>query len=240
MRSFASMRKGGRSWSGRVRSIKVRTHCVSLRARRLVQRAQRENRGQEAQIIKMRGPRGAVTIATNVAGRGADIKLGETVPSLGGLHIIGTERHESRRIDDRLRGRAGRQGDPGSTRFFISLQDEVMRLFGGDRLTTWMDRFGFSDETPIEAGLVSKSIERAQSKVENHNYEIRKQVLEYDDVMNKQREVIYAERRRVLQGENLRDFMLGTLSDKIVAAVNANAPENVHPSEWDRGDPDRA
>jgi len=188
---------------------------------------------QEAQIIKDAGVAGAVTIATNMAGRGVDIKLGETVPGIGGLHIIGTERHESRRIDNQLRGRAGRQGDPGSTRFFISLQDEVMRLFGGDRLTAIMDRVGFTDETPIEAGIITKSIERAQSKVENHNYEIRKQVLEYDDVMNKQREVIYAERRRVLQGENLREFMLGTLREKIKAAVDSNAPENVHPSEWD-------
>ena len=155
---------------------------------------------QEAQIIKDAGARGAVTIATNMAGRGVDIKLGEGVPQNGGLHIIGTERHESRRIDNQLRGRSGRQGDPGSTRFYISLEDEVMRLFGGERMTNIMDRVGFTDETPIEAGLVTQSIERAQSKVENHNYEIRKHVLEYDDVMNKQREIIYGDRRAILEG----------------------------------------
>ncbi|MDP9025214.1 MAG: preprotein translocase subunit SecA, partial [Candidatus Eremiobacteraeota bacterium] len=148
---------------------------------------------QEAEIIKDAGQPAQVTIATNMAGRGTDIKLGENVANKGGLHIIGTERHESRRIDNQLRGRAGRQGDPGSTRFYISLEDEVMRLFGGERMTAIMDRVGFTDEQPIESGLVSSSIQRAQSKVENHNYEIRKHVLEYDDVMNKQREIIYAD-----------------------------------------------
>jgi preprotein translocase subunit SecA len=188
---------------------------------------------QEAQIIKDAGQRSAVTIATNMAGRGVDIKLGDGVAGIGGLHIIGTERHESRRIDNQLRGRAGRQGDPGSTRFFVSLEDEFMRLFGGERMTNIMDRVGFTDETPIEHMLLTKSIENAQRKVENHNYEIRKTVLEYDDVMNKQREVIYAERRRILQGESVRDFMLQTLRTKIEDAIDQNAPENVHPSEWD-------
>jgi preprotein translocase subunit SecA len=188
---------------------------------------------QEAQIIKDAGQRDAVTIATNMAGRGVDIKLGEGVAALGGLHIIGTERHESRRIDNQLRGRAGRQGDTGSTRFYVALEDEFMRLFGGDRMTSIMDRVGFTDETPIEHMLLTKSIENAQRKVENHNYEIRKTVLEYDDVMNKQREVIYAERRRILQGESVREFMLQTLERKIDDAVDQNAPENVHSSEWD-------
>jgi len=188
---------------------------------------------QEAQIIKDAGLRGQVTIATNMAGRGVDIKLGEGIPGVGGLHIIGTERHESRRIDNQLRGRAGRQGDPGSTRFFVSLEDELMRLFGAERIQNIMKAVGFTDETPIEANLISRSIERAQSKVENHNYEIRKSVLEYDDVMNKQREVIYAERRKILQGESVRDFMLQALRDKIDLAVNQNAADNVHPSEWD-------
>jgi preprotein translocase subunit SecA len=188
---------------------------------------------REAEIIKDAGQRGNVVIATNMAGRGVDIKLGDGVASMGGLHIIGTERHESRRIDNQLRGRAGRQGDPGSTRFYVSLEDEVMRLFGAERIQNIMSAVGFTDETPIEAKLITKSFERAQSKVENHNYEIRKQVLEYDDVMNKQREVIYAERRKVLQGESLRDFMLQTLRDKAALAVDQNAPENVHPSEWD-------
>ena len=188
---------------------------------------------REAEIIKDAGQPGQVTIATNMAGRGVDIKLGEGVPSRGGLHIIGTERHESRRIDNQLRGRAGRQGDPGSTRFYVSLEDEVMRLFGAERIQGIMNMVGFTDETPIEAKIISRSFERAQSKVENHNYEIRKQVLEYDDVMNKQREVIYDERRKVLRGESLRDFMLQTLREKVDQAVDRSAPENVHPSEWD-------
>ena len=188
---------------------------------------------QEAQIIKDAGVWGAVTIATNMAGRGVDIKLGEGVAEAGGLHIIGTERHESRRIDNQLRGRAGRQGDPGSTKFYIALDDELMRLFGAERIQRMMDMVGFTDETPIEAGILSKSIENAQSKVENHNYEIRKQVLEYDDVMNKQREVIYAERRRVLEGQPLRDFFLETLASKVSDAVDTGAPPEEHPSEWD-------
>ncbi len=188
---------------------------------------------REAEIIKDAGQPAAVTIATNMAGRGVDIKLGEGVPTVGGLHIIGTERHESRRIDNQLRGRAGRQGDPGSTRFYVSLEDEVMRLFGAERIQGIMNMVGFTDETPIEAKLISRSFERAQSKVENHNYEIRKQVLEYDDVMNKQREVIYDERRKVLRGESLRDFMLQSLDEKVEQAIDRSAPENVHPSEWD-------
>ncbi|HEV8021218.1 MAG TPA: preprotein translocase subunit SecA [Candidatus Lustribacter sp.] len=188
---------------------------------------------QEAQIIKDAGVWGAVTIATNMAGRGVDIKLGEGVAAIGGLHIIGTERHESRRIDNQLRGRSGRQGDPGSTRFYIALDDELMRLFGAERIQKMMDFVKFTDETPIEAGILSRSIENAQSKVENHNYEIRKQVLEYDDVMNKQREVIYAERRRVLEGQPLRDFFVETLRTKVSDAVDNGAPPEEHPSEWD-------
>ncbi len=189
---------------------------------------------QEAEIIKDAGQEGQVTIATNMAGRGTDIKLGPGVAAKGGLHIIGTERHESRRIDNQLRGRSGRQGDLGSSRFYISLEDEVMRLFGGDRLTSVMERFGFTDEQPIESGMVSKSIERAQSKVENHNYEIRKHVLEYDDVMNKQREIIYGDRRAILEGTfDSRTFMLQSLEAKVDEAVDHNAPENAHPSEWD-------
>ena len=189
---------------------------------------------QEAQIIMDAGQHAQVTIATNMAGRGTDIKLGEGVAALGGLAIIGTERHESRRIDNQLRGRAGRQGDLGSTRFYVSLEDEVMRLFGGERMNNIMERVGFSDETPIESPMISKSLERAQSKVENHNYEIRKHVLEYDDVMNKQREVIYGERRAILEGTyDSRAFMVQTLEQKVDDAIDANAPENAHPSEWD-------
>ena len=184
---------------------------------------------REAEIIKDAGVAGNVVIATNMAGRGVDIKLGEGVAELGGLHIIGTERHESRRIDNQLRGRAGRQGDPGSTRFYVSLEDEVMRLFGAERIQTIMNAVGFTDETPIEAKMISRSFERAQSKVENHNYEVRKQVLEYDDVMNKQREVIYAERRKVLHGESLRDFMLQALHDKVEQAVDQTRPRTCTP-----------
>ena len=169
-----------------------------------------------------------------MAGRGTDIKLGEGVARNGGLHIIGTERHESRRIDNQLRGRSGRQGDPGSSRFYVSLEDEVMRLFGGERMTNIMERVGFTDEQPIESGLVTKSIQRAQGKVENHNYEIRKHVLEYDDVMNKQRSIIYADRRAILEGKfDSQTFMTQTLEAKVNEAVEENAPENAHPSEWD-------
>ncbi len=189
---------------------------------------------QEAEIIKDAGQGSQVTIATNMAGRGTDIKLGDGIAGMGGLHIIGTERHESRRIDNQLRGRSGRQGDPGSTRFYVSLEDEVMRLFGGERMTNIMERVGFSDEAPIESGLVTKSLERAQSKVEAHNYEIRKHVLEYDDVMNKQREVIYGDRRAILRGTfDSREFMLQTLEAKVDNVVQGNAPENAHPAEWD-------
>ncbi len=189
---------------------------------------------QEAEIVKDAGQDSQVTIATNMAGRGTDIKLGQGVAGKGGLHIIGTERHESRRIDNQLRGRSGRQGDPGSTRFYVSLEDEVMRLFGGDRMSNIMNAVGFTDEQPIESGLVTKSIERAQSKVENHNYEIRKHVLEYDDVMNKQREIIYSDRRAILEGNfDSRTFMQQSLEAKVDEAVDNNAPENAHPSEWD-------
>jgi preprotein translocase subunit SecA len=189
---------------------------------------------QEAEIIKDAGQGSQVTIATNMAGRGTDIKLGDGIATKGGLHIIGTERHESRRIDNQLRGRSGRQGDPGSTRFYVSLEDEVMRLFGGERMTNIMEKVGFSDEAPIESGLVTKSLERAQSKVEAHNYEIRKHVLEYDDVMNKQREVIYGDRRAILRGTfDSREFMLQTLEAKVDNVVQGNAPENAHPAEWD-------
>ncbi|HXW50928.1 MAG TPA: preprotein translocase subunit SecA [Candidatus Acidoferrales bacterium] len=189
---------------------------------------------KEAEIIKDAGLRGKVTIATNMAGRGVDIKLGEGVTELGGLHIIGTERHESRRIDNQLRGRSGRQGDPGSSRFYVGLDDELMRIFGGERIRSTMELFKLDDDTPIEAGILTKSIENAQKKVEAHNYEQRKHVLEYDDVMNKQRAVIYAERRRVLEGHDLRPSLTEILRVKASQAVDANCADNVHPHEWDR------
>jgi len=189
---------------------------------------------KEAEIIKDAGQRAKVTIATNMAGRGVDIKLGEGITDVGGLHIIGTERHESRRIDNQLRGRSGRQGDPGSSRFYVALDDELMRIFGGERIRSTMELFKLDDDTPIEAGILTKSIENAQKKVEAHNYEQRKHVLEYDDVMNKQRTVIYAERRRVLEGHDLRPSLTEMLHDKAEQAVGANCADNVHPAEWDR------
>ena len=160
---------------------------------------------KEAEIISHAGQYGAVTIATNMAGRGTDITLGEGVPELGGLHIIGTERHESRRIDNQLRGRCARQGDPGSSKFFLSLEDDLMRLFGSDNIAGIMDKLGMEDDEPIEHSLVTKSIENAQKKVEARNFSIRKHVLEYDDVMNQQREVIYSQRHKILHQENLKD-----------------------------------
>ena len=164
---------------------------------------------KEAQIVADAGQRDAVTIATNMAGRGTDIKLGEGVPELGGLFIIGTERHESRRIDNQLRGRSGRQGDPGASRFYLSLEDDLMRLFASDNIAKIMDKLGMEEDEPIEHSLITKSIEHAQKKVEARNFDIRKHVLEYDDVMNQQREIMYGERRKILLGENLRENIVG-------------------------------
>ena len=174
---------------------------------------------REAEIIKDAGQRGSVTIATNMAGRGVDIKLGEGVSDLGGLYVIGTERHESRRIDNQLRGRSGRQGDPGRSRFYLSAEDDLIRVFAGDRIYKILDRLGPGDDLPIESKMLTKTIEGAQKKVEEMNFGIRKRVLEYDDVLNKQREVIYQERRRVLEGEDLaeqaRDWIAEVLVDTV-------------------------
>lgn len=188
---------------------------------------------KEAEIIKDAGQKGMVTIATNMAGRGTDIKLGKGVPELGGLMIIGTERHESRRIDNQLRGRAGRQGDPGTTQFFLSLEDDLMRIFGSDNIAKFMDRLGMEDDEPITARMITKSIEKAQKKVESHNFEIRKYVLEYDDVMNKQREVLYAQRRQVLTADSLRDNILDMVEDIIKDGLDKYADEKLYPEEWD-------
>ncbi len=188
---------------------------------------------QEAEIVAQAGQKGAVTIATNMAGRGTDIILGEGVAELGGLHIIGTERHESRRIDNQLRGRAGRQGDPGSSRFYVSLEDDLMRLFGSDNITGIMDRLGMDDTTPIDHPLISRSIESAQKKVEARNFDIRKHVLEYDDVMNQQREIIYKQRRQVLEGENLKANVLDMIHDIIDEAVDRYSGASQYPEEWD-------
>lgn len=188
---------------------------------------------KEAEIIKDAGQKGMVTIATNMAGRGTDIKLGKGVPELGGPMIIGTERHESRRIDNQLRGRAGRQGDPGTTQFFLSLEDDLMRIFGSDNIAKFMDRLGMEDDEPITARMITKSIEKAQKKVESHNFEIRKYVLEYDDVMNKQREVLYAQRRQVLTADSLRDNILDMVEDIIKDGLDKYADEKLYPEEWD-------
>ena len=188
---------------------------------------------KEAEIVADAGQMGMVTIATNMAGRGTDITLGEGVPELGGLAILGTERHESRRIDNQLRGRAGRQGDPGSSQFFLSLEDDLMRIFGADNITGIMDKLGMEEDEPIEHSLISKSIERAQKKVEDHNYNIRKYVLEYDDVMNQQREVLYEQRRRILRNESLRDTINEMIDKLVTESVDAYADEKLYPEEWD-------
>ncbi len=187
---------------------------------------------QEAEIIADAGQKSAVTIATNMAGRGTDIKLGEGVPELGGLFIVGTERHESRRIDNQLRGRAGRQGDPGESRFYLSLEDDLLRLFGSDNISNIMDRLGMGEDDPIEHKLITRSIANAQKKVEGRNFDMRKHVLQYDDVMNQQREVIYAERRKVLKGENLREHILTMIGGIIEAEMNQYANDKLYPEEW--------
>lgn len=177
---------------------------------------------KEAEIVSLAGQKGAVTIATNMAGRGTDIKLGEGVTDLGGLKIIGTERHESRRIDNQLRGRSGRQGDPGMSRFYISLEDDLMRIFGSERLATVVDKLGLSDDDAIESKMVTGAIESAQKKVEGNNFDIRKNVVKYDDVMNKQREIIYKQRQTVLEGANIKDQIETMIQDVIYDAVSSH------------------
>lgn len=188
---------------------------------------------KEAEIIAKAGQKGMVTIATNMAGRGTDIVLGDGVVELGGLHILGTERHESRRIDNQLRGRSGRQGDPGSSQFFLSLEDDLMRIFGSDSISGIMDKLGMDEDEPIEHTLITRSIEKAQKKVEDHNYNIRKYILEYDDVMNQQREVLYAQRRKILGNDSLRETILGMIDDIILGAMSTYADEKLYPEEWD-------
>ncbi|OQX50627.1 preprotein translocase subunit SecA [candidate division CPR3 bacterium 4484_211] len=183
-----------------------------------------KNHQKEAEIIAQAGQRGAVTVATNLAGRGTDIKLGEGVKELGGLHVIGTERHEARRIDNQLRGRAGRQGDPGSSRFFVALDDDLMRVFGGDRIAKMMERFNFPEDLPIEHPLITKSLETAQKKVESYNFDIRKHLVEYDDVINKQREIIYRLRRKILEKKSLKETILKKLAGK-----NKNSASQISP-----------
>src|SRR5437588_3034023 len=187
---------------------------------------------REAEIIKDAGQPHAVTIATNMAGRGVDIKLGEGVVGLGGLYVLGTERHEARRIDNQLRGRSGRQGDPGESRFYLSGQDDLVRLFAGDRIHNIMDRFKIPDDQPMEAGILSRQIEGAQKKVEEQNFVARKNVLKYDDVMNLQRGEIYKQRRRVLEGQDLSEEVRAWV-DEVIARMVAHFTENDYGEEWD-------
>ena len=187
----------------------------------------------EAQIVAEAGQKGAVTIATNMAGRGTDIKLGEGVPELGGLRIIGTERHESRRIDNQLRGRSGRQGDPGSSKFFISLEDDLMRLFASDRLMTIFNSLGVSEDQEISHKMLSRAVESAQKRIENNNFGIRKSLLEYDQVNNDQREIIYAERNRVLNGDSMRDTIYKWVIDVVENAVDSSLGEDSSSEDWD-------
>ena len=188
---------------------------------------------KEAQIVAQAGQKRAVTIATNMAGRGTDIKLGEGVKELGGLFVIGTERHESRRIDNQLRGRAGRQGAPGTAQFYVSLEDELMRIFGSERIAAVMTRLKIPENQPIEHPWITRALERAQQRVERRNFEIRKQLLEYDDVMNQQREIIYSERRKILENKNLKDQIWEMITDTIDSIVSFYTDEKVRPEEWD-------
>ncbi|MEF3692029.1 MAG: SEC-C metal-binding domain-containing protein, partial [Candidatus Moraniibacteriota bacterium] len=186
---------------------------------------------REALVIANAGQKGSITIATNMAGRGTDIKLGEGVRELGGLFILGTERHEARRIDNQLRGRAGRQGDPGVSQFYVSLEDELMRRFGGDKMKDMMDRLKLPEDQPIQNAIISKTIESAQSKIEGFNFDIRKHVLDYDDVMNKQREVIYKKRREILENKNVKDSLLKMISEEIRNTVSKYA--TIAKENWD-------
>ncbi len=195
-----------------------------------------KNHEKEAQIVAQAGQRGAVTISTNMAGRGTDIVLGEGVAELGGLHIIGTERHESRRIDNQLRGRAGRQGDPGSSRFYLSLEDDLMRIFAADRISGLMKRVGMEEDEPIEHNLISKAIENAQRRVEAQNFNIRKQLLDFDNVMNTQREVIYKQRREALESSSLRPAVMDMIEDLVADIVETYTDEKLLPEEWQLDD----
>lgn len=192
-----------------------------------------KNHEREAEIIAEAGHRGAVTIATNMAGRGTDIKLGEGVLELGGLAVVGTERHESRRIDNQLRGRSGRQGDPGVTQFYLSMEDELMRRFGSDNMKAMMQRLGMDDSQPIQSKMVSRAVESAQKRVEGNNFDARKQLLAYDDVLRQQREIIYKQRNEVLDSENLREIVEAMILASIERNIAAHTPRHGEESEWD-------
>ncbi|MEN8231637.1 MAG: preprotein translocase subunit SecA [Thermodesulfobacteriota bacterium] len=188
---------------------------------------------KEAEIIAEAGQKGRVTIATNMAGRGTDIKLGEGVPDIGGLHILGTSRHESRRIDNQLRGRAGRQGDQGSSRFYLSLEDDLLRIFGSDRISGVLDKLGMDEDDPIEHNMISRAIENAQRKVEGHNFDIRKHLLEYDDVMNKQREVIYQQRREALDSNDIKPVIEDLLAEEMDSIAAEFFEQKILSEDWD-------
>lgn len=192
-----------------------------------------KNHEKEADIIKEAGQKGKVTIATNMAGRGTDIVLGPGVKELGGLFVLGTERHESRRIDNQLRGRSGRQGDPGVSQFYVSLEDDLLRLFGSDNISGIMNRLGMEEGEPIEHPLINKSLERAQKRVEGRNFEIRKNILQYDDIMNKQREIIYGQRREVLFADDLKEIILGMFQKVVEDQVDLYLSTELHPGDWD-------
>jgi len=187
----------------------------------------------EAEIISKAGQKYAITIATNMAGRGTDIVLGDGVASLGGLHVLGTERHEARRIDNQLRGRSGRQGDPGSSRFYLSLEDDLMRIFGSDRIKMIMEKLGMEEGQEIQHNFITKAIATAQRRVEQHNFEIRKHLLEYDNVMNRQREVIYDERRKVLFGQDLKSYIHELMEEIADFAIDTYLSEKLRADEWD-------
>lgn len=192
-----------------------------------------KNHEKEADIIKEAGLRGKVTIATNMAGRGTDIVLGPGVKELGGLFVLGTERHESRRIDNQLRGRSGRQGDPGVSQFFVSLEDDLLRLFGSENISGLMNRLGMQDGEPIEHPLINRSLERAQKRVEGHNFEIRKSLLQYDDIMNKQREIIYKQRQEVLFADDLKEIILGMYKRVVEDVIDLYLSKDLHSEDWD-------
>ena len=214
-------------------SVEVSEHLSTMLKRRGIKHEvlNAKQHEREAEIIAFAGEKGSVTIATNMAGRGTDIKLGEGVTELGGLYVLGTERHEARRIDNQLRGRSGRQGDPGESRFYLSFEDDLLRRFGGQRMQAVIERIGLEEDVPIEAGMVSGSVRRAQEQVENQNFQTRKRILEYDDVLNKQREVIYAMRRDILMGEKVDtwEYVEEILSDVVGQYVS----ENIYPENWD-------
>jgi preprotein translocase subunit SecA len=214
-------------------SVEVSEHLSDLLNRRGIKHEvlNAKQHEREAEIIAHAGERGSVTIATNMAGRGTDIKLGEGVAEVGGLYVLGTERHESRRIDNQLRGRSGRQGDPGESRFYLSFEDDLLRRFGGQRMQNVIERIGLEEDVPIEAGMVSGSVRRAQEQVESQNFQVRKRILEYDDVLNKQREVIYGIRRDILMGEKVDtwEYVEEVLSNMVGLQIS----ENVYPENWD-------